>query len=97
MLTRWYALQRRFGVYYGDSTLWLRRAAYQGLGGFADLPVMEDTDLGAAARAPRAHRVPAGAGADLAAALARARLAADGSRVDADPVGVHRRGAGATG
>lgn len=44
-LTRWYALQRRFGVYYGDSTLWLRRADFEGLGGFAELPVMEDHEL----------------------------------------------------
>jgi rSAM/selenodomain-associated transferase 2 len=44
-LTRWYALQRRFGVYYGDSTLWLRRAEFAALGGFPDLPVMEDHAL----------------------------------------------------
>jgi rSAM/selenodomain-associated transferase 2 len=44
-LTRWYALQRRFGVYYGDSTLWLRRADFEGLGGFAQLPLMEDHEL----------------------------------------------------
>ena len=28
-----------------DSTLWLRRADFEGLGGFADLPVMEDHEL----------------------------------------------------
>ena len=44
-LTRWYALQRRCGVYYGDSTLWLRRAEWEALGGFADLPIMEDHEL----------------------------------------------------
>jgi len=44
-LTRWYALQRRFGIYYGDSTLWLRRAEFGALGGFAALPVMEDHEL----------------------------------------------------
>jgi rSAM/selenodomain-associated transferase 2 len=44
-LTRWYALQRRLGVYYGDSTLWLRRADWDALGGFADLPIMEDLEL----------------------------------------------------
>lgn len=44
-LTRWYALQRRCGIYYGDSTLWLRRAEWEALGGFADLPIMEDHDL----------------------------------------------------
>jgi len=44
-LTRWYAVQRRFGVYYGDSTLWLRRAAWDGLGGFEPVPIMEDYAL----------------------------------------------------
>ena len=44
-LTRWYALQRCCGVYYGDSTLWLRRATFEALGGFAELPVMEDYEL----------------------------------------------------
>jgi rSAM/selenodomain-associated transferase 2 len=44
-LTRWYAVQRRLGVYYGDSTLWLRRAEWEALGGFADLPIMEDLEL----------------------------------------------------
>jgi rSAM/selenodomain-associated transferase 2 len=44
-LTRWYALQRRLGIYYGDSTLWLRRAEFDALGGFADLAIMEDHDL----------------------------------------------------
>jgi rSAM/selenodomain-associated transferase 2 len=44
-LTRWYDVQRRLGVYYGDSTLWLRRAEWEALGGFADLPIMEDLDL----------------------------------------------------
>ena len=44
-LTRWYAVQRRFGVYYGDSTLWLRRAEWEALGGFADLAIMEDHEL----------------------------------------------------
>ena len=38
-------MQRRFGIYYGDSTLWLRRADFEGLGGFAALPVMEDHEL----------------------------------------------------
>jgi rSAM/selenodomain-associated transferase 2 len=44
-LTRWYALQRRLGIYYGDSTLWLRRAEFDALGGFADVAIMEDHDL----------------------------------------------------
>ena len=45
MLTRYYALQRRFGVYYGDSTLWLRRGTWEALDGFAVLAIMEDYDL----------------------------------------------------
>ena len=44
-LTAHYAVQRRFGVYYGDSTLWLRRGAWDALGGFEPLPVMEDYAL----------------------------------------------------
>ena len=44
-LTRWYALQRRLGVYYGDSALWLRRAEWEALGGFADLAIMENLEL----------------------------------------------------
>ncbi len=45
VLGGWYALQRRGGVYYGDSVLWLRRAAWEGLGGFRELAIMEDYDL----------------------------------------------------
>jgi rSAM/selenodomain-associated transferase 2 len=44
-LTVHYRIQRRFGVYYGDSTLWLRRSSWDALGGFAPLPIMEDYDL----------------------------------------------------
>ena len=45
LLTAWYAAQRRLGVYYGDSTIWLRRATFAALGGFRDLPIMEDYEL----------------------------------------------------
>ncbi len=41
----WYALQRRAGVYYGDSAPWLRASAFAALGGYAELPIMEDYDL----------------------------------------------------
>lgn len=41
-LTAVYALQRRLGVFYGDSTIWASRARFERLGGFPDLPVMED-------------------------------------------------------
>lgn len=45
LLGGWYALQRRLGVYYGDSTLWLTRSAFETLDGFRTLPIMEDYDL----------------------------------------------------
>jgi rSAM/selenodomain-associated transferase 2 len=45
VLGRMYALQRRFGVYYGDSSIWVRREAFEYLGGFKPLPVMEDYDF----------------------------------------------------
>ncbi len=45
LLGRWYALQRRSGVYYGDSAVWLRARAWGQLGGFRLLPIMEDYDL----------------------------------------------------
>ncbi|MGI8862902.1 MAG: TIGR04283 family arsenosugar biosynthesis glycosyltransferase [Solirubrobacteraceae bacterium] len=45
ILGRWYRLQRRAGIYYGDSALWLRRDTFEGLGGFRAIPIMEDYDL----------------------------------------------------
>jgi rSAM/selenodomain-associated transferase 2 len=45
VLGAWYAFQRRAGVYYGDSAIWLRRAAFEQLGGFRPLAIMEDYDL----------------------------------------------------
>lgn len=45
LLGAWYALQRRTGVYYGDSAIWLRTSAFERLGGFRPLPIMEDYDL----------------------------------------------------
>ncbi len=44
-LARVYALQRRFGLYYGDSTVWCERALFEELGGFRELEVMDDYDL----------------------------------------------------
>jgi len=59
MLTVVYAAQRRLGVYYGDSTLWLRRSAWERLGGFAPLEIMEDYDLvRRLERAGRTARLP---------------------------------------
>ena len=40
-----YALQRRRGYYYGDSSVWVRRAAFEALGGFRPLPIMDDYDF----------------------------------------------------
>ena len=45
VLTRAYAFQRRFGFYYGDSTIWLRPSTFAALGGYRDLPIMDDYDL----------------------------------------------------
>ena len=45
VLTAYYAVQRRFGVYYGDSAIWMRRATFERIGGFRPLPIMEDHEL----------------------------------------------------
>ena len=45
VLGAWYRVQRRLGVYYGDSAIWLRRHAFDALGGFRELPIMDDYDL----------------------------------------------------
>ncbi|MGI8427801.1 MAG: TIGR04283 family arsenosugar biosynthesis glycosyltransferase [Solirubrobacteraceae bacterium] len=45
LLSAWYALQRRAGIYYGDSAIWLRASAFERLGGFKPLAIMEDYDL----------------------------------------------------
>lgn len=45
LLGRVYAFQRRRGFYYGDSSVWLRREAWEALGGFRELPIMDDYDL----------------------------------------------------
>ena len=45
VLTAGYALSRRFGVYYGDSSIWVRRAVFDRLGGYRDLPIMDDYDF----------------------------------------------------
>lgn len=44
-LTGFYAWFRGKGLYYGDSVMFLRRAAYRALGGFRPLALMEDYDL----------------------------------------------------
>jgi rSAM/selenodomain-associated transferase 2/rSAM/selenodomain-associated transferase 1 len=45
ILGAWYRAQRRLGIYYGDSAIWLTRHAFEALGGFRALPIMDDYDL----------------------------------------------------
>ena len=45
LLTAFYAAQRRLGVYYGDSTIWVRAAVFDALGGYRPMPIMEDYDF----------------------------------------------------
>jgi len=45
VLTRVYGLQRRFGLYYGDSSIWVRQATFRRLDGFSELPIMDDYDF----------------------------------------------------
>jgi rSAM/selenodomain-associated transferase 2 len=45
VLGAWYAAQRRAGIYYGDSTMWVRADVFRGLGGFRELPIMDDYDF----------------------------------------------------
>jgi rSAM/selenodomain-associated transferase 2 len=40
-----YRLQRRHGYYYGDSSVWVRRATFDALGGFREIPIMDDYDF----------------------------------------------------
>jgi len=40
LLGAWYTLQRRAGIYCGDSAIWLHRDAFDRLGGFRPLQVM---------------------------------------------------------
>jgi rSAM/selenodomain-associated transferase 2 len=60
VLTAWYAIQRRAGIYYGDSAIWLRTAAFAALGGYRPLPIMDDYDL--VRRLERRHRTACLAG-----------------------------------
>jgi GT2 family glycosyltransferase len=38
-------LRRRFGVYYGDSGVFARREVFEALGGFREIPVMDDYEF----------------------------------------------------
>jgi rSAM/selenodomain-associated transferase 2 len=44
-LTGFYAWLRHFALYYGDSGIFVRRAVYEAIGGFAPMPLMEDYDF----------------------------------------------------
>ena len=45
MLGAIYRLQRRHGLYYGDSSVWVTRRAFDDLGGFRQIPIMDDYDF----------------------------------------------------
>jgi rSAM/selenodomain-associated transferase 2 len=40
-----YRVQRRHGFYYGDSSIWVTRPSFDALGGFRELPIMDDYDF----------------------------------------------------
>ncbi len=44
-LSAYYRFSRRVGVYYGDSSIFVRRDVFQRLGGLRELPIMDDYDL----------------------------------------------------
>jgi rSAM/selenodomain-associated transferase 2 len=44
-LTGFYALIRRFGFYYGDSGIFVRRPVFEAIGGVRPIALMEDYDL----------------------------------------------------
>lgn len=44
-MTWLYPRLRRLGLYYGDSAIFVRRVAYERVGGFKPLPIFEDLDL----------------------------------------------------
>ena len=45
LMTALYAALQAIGVTYGDASLFTRRDVYEATGGFANLPLFEDTDL----------------------------------------------------
>ena len=40
-----YRFQRRHGFYYGDSAVWVRRETFDALGGYREIPIMDDYDF----------------------------------------------------
>jgi hypothetical protein len=66
--------QRRFGVYYGDSGIWVRRDVFEKLGGYPVWPLFEDYDFVRrlerfARRNRKSHRAFAVAAGGLGAAF----------------------------
>jgi rSAM/selenodomain-associated transferase 2/rSAM/selenodomain-associated transferase 1 len=45
VLGAWYRTQRKAGIYYGDSAVFVRREVFDHLGGYRPLPIMEDYDF----------------------------------------------------
>lgn len=48
-VARWFEMiarfQKRWGIYYGDSSIFVRRAVFEELGGFQEWPLFEDYDF----------------------------------------------------
>lgn len=40
-----YRFQRRHGFYYGDSSVWVRHDTFEALGGYREIPIMDDYDF----------------------------------------------------
>jgi rSAM/selenodomain-associated transferase 2 len=40
-----YRRRRRRGLYYGDSSVWVRRSTFEALGGYREIPIMDDYDF----------------------------------------------------
>ena len=40
-----YRFQRRHGFYYGDSSVWVRSETFDALGGYREIPIMDDYDF----------------------------------------------------
>jgi len=38
-------LQRRHGYYYGDASVWVRGETFERLGGYREIPIMDDYDF----------------------------------------------------
>lgn len=43
--TWFYRVRRPFGIYYGDSGLFVRRSVFEQMGGFRDIPIMDDYEF----------------------------------------------------